>query len=351
MRPFRFLMALVAFCFLGGGVLPAWADDTQAGGQQITITQNGTTISVPSNGTNVVGLTVKAGEVAAGAGIAANKLSDLLNAVITTAVQASQSLKGESDKFAGGLGVITIVLAYVRFAATRDPVTAWVDVFEEMAILGIFASIYVAYQNFAPGFYQWFQALANMIQSGSGQGFVGPLGAAAGAAYESIVKAYAATSWTEYISLTVSLAPLFLAYLLLMVTSVVFTFMNGLGQIQAAVGIVMGQMAIGLGFSSYTRGFFKSWLDYMISASMYVVVSAILSRLVTGSLVNAITAGPGSGLSTATSAAYVFDLSLFIFLLSFEIPKMAGMFGGGASASGGVFATAAKQAAKVAAVV
>jgi hypothetical protein len=34
------------------------------------------------------------------------------------------------------------------------------------------------------------------------------------------------------------------------------------------------------------------------------------------------------------NAAYVFDLAVFVLLLSLEIPKLAGIFGGGASASG-----------------
>ncbi|WP_321853274.1 type IV secretion system protein [Paraburkholderia tropica] len=320
------------------------ADDTQAGGQQTLPTDNGTTITVPSKGDHTVGATVKAGEVAQAAKAAATEFTTLFNAVIPAAVTASQSLKSESDKFAGGLGLITLVLAFVRYAATRDPVTAWVTVFEELATLGIFASIYIGYQNFSPGFYNWFQTLANLIQSGAGQGVSASIGAAGGAAYEAVVKAYQGTSWYEYIALTISLAPLGFAYIILMITSVVFAFMNNLGQIQAAVGIVMGPIAVALGFSSFTRGYFKSWLDWMVSAGMYCVISAILSRLVTGSLSSAITTATASGLSTAQGATYVLDLSLFIFLLSFEIPKMAGMFGGGANASGSLFKKAASVA-------
>ncbi|WP_321905806.1 type IV secretion system protein [Paraburkholderia tropica] len=322
----------------------ARADDTQAAGQQILPTDNGTTISVPSKGDDTVGATVKAGEIAAGAKKASDQLTTLFNSVIPAAVTASQSLKSEADKFAAGLGLITLVLAFVRYAATRDPVTAWLAVFEELGMLGIFASIYVGYQSFGPGFFNWFQSLANMIQAGAGQGVSASIGAAAGAAFEAVVKAYQGTHWYEYIALTISLAPLGLAYIVLMITSVVFAFMNNLGQIQAAVGIVMGQIAIALGFSSYTRGYFKSWLDWMISASMYCVISAILSRLVTGSLSSAITTATSSGLSTSYGATYVLDLSLFVFLLSFEIPKMAGMFGGGANASGSLFKKAASVA-------
>ncbi|MBB3262306.1 type IV secretion system protein [Paraburkholderia sp. WP4_3_2] len=351
MRFQRLLWAIVPSIFLSLVSLTAHADDTQAGGQQITPTQTGDVISVPSKGDDTFGTTVKAGEVAAGAKKASDKFTALFNAVITTAVTASQSLKSEADKFAGGLGVITLVMAFVRFSATRDPVSAWIDVFEEVATLGIFASIYIGYQSFAPGFFNWFQTLANLIQSGAGTGVSASLGSAAGAAFEAVVAAYKATHWYEYIAVTMSMVPLLAAYVILMITSVVFAFMNNLGQIQAACGIVMGQIAVALGFSPYTRGFFKSWLDYMISACMYCVVSAILSRLVTGSLTDAITVASSSGLSTSMGGTYVLDLSLFVFLLAFEIPKIASMFGGGASASGGMFSTAAKSAAKVAALV
>jgi hypothetical protein len=336
-------LAILALCVMVFGSAVARADDTPAEGQQIT-PGGDSTVTVSSSGSDTFGSTIKSGEIAQGNASALAKMNALFNAVIPAAVSASQSVKSEADKFAAGLGVITLVLTWVRFASTRDPVMAWVVVFEELAMLGVFASLYVSYQTFAPGFYGWFQTLANLIQSGAGAGVAGSIGAAAGAAFEAVMEAYKGTHWYEYIALTISLAPLLAAYLVLMVTSVVFAFMNNLGLIQAAVGIVMGQIAIALGFSSYTRGFFKSWLDYMISAGMYCVVSAILSRLVTGSLTSAITAATANGLSTAQGATYILDLSLFVFLVSFEIPKMAGMFGGGAGVSGSLFRKAASVA-------
>lgn len=321
----------------------ARADDTQAGGQQITPASDNT-VTVTSTGNDTFGSTIRSGEIAQGNASAASKLNALFSAIIPAAVAASQSVKPEADKFAAGLGAITLVLTWVRYAATRDPVNAWVVVFEELAMLGIFASIYVGYQNFSQGFYGWFQTLASMIQSGAGAGFLTMTGGVAGTAFESIMQAYKGTHWYEYIALTISLVPLILAYIILMLTGVVFTFMNNLGLIQAAAGIVMGQIAIALGFSSFTRGYFKSWLDYMISAGMYCVVSAILARLVIGSLSTALTAATANGMTTAQGASYVFDLSLFVFLLSFEIPKFAGMFGGGANASGSLIKKAASVA-------
>jgi hypothetical protein len=345
MMSLRFSLSILAgFAIAFSLMSAAYADDSPALG-------NGATISMPTTGDDTFGATVQAGEVAKGANKAAANFSNLFSAIIPTAVRVSQNLKTEADKFAAGLGVITLILTFFRFIATRDPISAWVDAFEELAILGIFASLYVGYQTFGPGLFGWFQKLATMIQPGAGQGVAATMASASGQAYESVVKAFSTTKWWNIPALIVSLGPLLVAYVVLMASSIVFVFMNNLGLIQAAVGIVMGQIAVALGFSSYTRGFFKAWLDWMVSSGMYCVVSAILSQLVAGSLNDAMAAAVGEGLSTSYGATYVMDLSFFVFLLSFEIPKMAGMFGGGASASGGMFATAAKQAAKVAAVV
>ncbi|MEM5330784.1 type IV secretion system protein [Paraburkholderia sp. JHI2823] len=336
-------LALLAFCLTLFVSMGARADDTPAEGQQITPPSD-TTVTVTSSGKDTFSSTIKSGEIAQGNASAIAKMNALFNAVIPAAVSASQSVKPEADKFAAGLGVITLVLAWVRFAGTRDPVNAWVVVFEELAMLGVFASIYVGYQTFSAGFFGWFQTLAGMIQSGAGTGVAASIGAAGGAAFEAVVQAYKGTHWYEYIALTISLIPLLIGYGVLMLTSIIFAFMNNLGLIQAAVGIVMGQIAIALGFSSFTRGYFKTWLDYMISAGMYCVVSAILSRLVTGSLTQAISAATSKGLSTAQGATYVMDLAFFVFLISFEIPKFAGMFGGGANASGSIMKKAASVA-------
>ncbi|MBB3262379.1 hypothetical protein F4827_006368 [Paraburkholderia bannensis] len=343
-----FLALLVAFAMGHGFVSIAYADDSPAEGQQIVPSDApAPPASSPGKGAN----TVRKGEVAVGAAKATQAFNTLFSAIIPTAVKTSQNLKSEADKFAAGLGVITLVLTFVRFSATRDPTQAWVDAFEEVAILGIFASLYVGYQTFGAGFFGWFQKLAALIQAGAGSGVSATMAAASSAAYDAFMTAKDATSWYDVPALIVSMGPLLVAWLVLMVTSIVFAFMNNLGLIQAGVGIVMGQIAVALGFSSYTRGFFKAWLDWMISSGMYCVISAILSQLVAGSLNDAMTAAAAQSLSTSEGATYVMDLSFFVFLLSFEIPKMAGMFGGGASASGGMFSTAAKTAAKAAAFV
>jgi type IV secretory pathway VirB6-like protein len=206
------------------------------------------------------------------------------------------------------------------------------------------ASIYVGYATFAPGFYGWFGTLANDIAGANVANGANGLGAAASELYDAIVKSLNGAAWYEYIKALLMIGPLLIAYVVLMITSLVFAYFSNIGQLQAAAGIVMGQIAVALGFSPFTRGYFKSWLDYMVSASMYTVVAAILMKLVSGSLLTAIAAGSKVGLSTPEGATYVMDLSIFVFLLSFEIPKIAGMFGGGANASGSALGKVAKIA-------
>jgi hypothetical protein len=72
----------------------------------------------------------------------------------------------------------------------------------------------------------------------------------------------------------------------------------------------------------------------MIHSGMYVVMVAVLVKLVGTSISSALSNATRVGSSTQVSGAYVFDLAIFVLLLSFEIPKLAGMFGSGAGASG-----------------
>ncbi|MEM5371862.1 type IV secretion system protein, partial [Paraburkholderia azotifigens] len=126
---------------------------------------------------------------------------------------------------------------------------------------------------------------------------------------------------------------LLLAFIVILIASIVFAYFSAVGQIQAAVGIVLGPIAISLGFSSYTRNYFMRWLDWMIHSGMYVVMVAVLVKLVGANIANAVSkATPASG--ATVTGAYAFDLAVFVLLLAFEIPKLAGMFGSGAGATG-----------------
>ncbi|BCZ85483.1 hypothetical protein PTKU64_91580 (plasmid) [Paraburkholderia terrae] len=335
----RIFAAALLPLFLIGTPLSAFADDP-------IVLPDGTVVPANSSSTPAANASsyVKPGEFSAGSKQAMDKITALFSSVMDTAVEISKQIKPEADKFAGGLGVITLILAAIRFAATRDPVMAWLAFFEEVAVLGIFASFYIEFAQFGPGFYKWFLSLANTIGGTDMSSTLGVIGSAAGQILDAIVKAFSGAGWTAIFSVAVAMVPLFLAWLVLSVTSVVFAFFINLGQLQFACGVVMGQIAFALGFSTFTRGYFKTWLDYMISAGMYVVVAAILMRLVTQSLIAAVQDATAKGLSTSGASGYVFDLAVFVFLISFEIPKIAGMFGGGANASGSIVAKVGRAA-------
>jgi hypothetical protein len=342
-RFIRTAVALLAILFVvvSPGIALA---QTSASGALPAGTPAGTPNPPTTTPTGTTGASYTPGEIGTGNTKALSAISSLFNAVIATAVDASKLVKPEADKLAGGLAVITLVLAFARYAATPHPTMAWLGVFEDLGMLGIFASIYVGYATFAPGFYGWFGTLANDIAGADVANGASGLGAAASDIYNAIVKSLDGAAWYEYIKALLMIGPLALAYLVLSLTALVFEYFSNIGQLQAAAGIVMGQIAVALGFSPFTRGYFKSWLDFMVSASMYTVVAAILMKLVSGSLLTAIAAGKNIGLSTPVGATYVMDLSIFVFLLSFEIPKIAGMFGGGANASGSALGKVAKVA-------
>ncbi|WP_186214987.1 type IV secretion system protein [Burkholderia gladioli] len=286
------------------------------------------------------------GEVAQGAMAAIDQITQLMKDLIDLAVTVSKSLDKDSDKMAGGLAVVTIVLAFVRFAATRDPVAAWGSVFEDLAILGVFASVYLAYGTWAPGFYKWFNDMAVAVSGTDAQSLPVAMVKSAGAIFDAINEALKAEHWWNYVALAINLVPLLAAWFILMVASLVFLFYISLGTIQMAVAIVMGKIAFALGMSEFTRGWFKSWLDFTIGAGMYMVVAAILQRLMTTTLATSFGNTIAKGLTTPYSGSMTLDLSIFVLILSFEIPKFASMFGGGANASGGAIKSLSKIATK-----
>ncbi|WP_175958017.1 type IV secretion system protein [Burkholderia sp. BCC0405] len=286
------------------------------------------------------------GEVAKGATAAIEEITKILNDLIDLAVELSKTLDKDSDKMAGGLAVITLVLAAVRYAATRDPVAAWQSLFEDLAVLGIFAAVYVSYGKWAPGFYKWFNDMAIAVSGTDAQSLPMSMVKTAGALYDAVMEALKAEHWYNYMALLINLLPLLAAWACLMVASLVFLFFISLGTIQMAVAIVMGKIAFALGMSEYTRGWFKSWLDFTIGAGMYMVVAAILQRLMTDTLAKAFGSAIAKGLTTPFAGSLALDLSIFVLILSFEIPKFASMFGGGANASGGAIKGLTKLATK-----
>jgi TrbL/VirB6 plasmid conjugal transfer protein len=276
----------------------------------------------------------KPGELGQGSRDAVTQVASLLNNLIPAAVALSQKVLPEANKFAWGLAAITIVLAGVRFAGTHHPVSAWISVFEEIAVLGIFVALYLGYTTSAAGFWNWFVNLASLINS-SDVTVPSQMATLGGTIFEALKDNYGV--WGALTHPAAALGDaiiLLLAFIVMTIAAIFYAYYTSVGQIQAALGIVLGPIALALGFSSYTRGYFQKWLDWMISAGMYVVVVAILMGLVNSSISSAFSKASGVGVHTTLNAAYVFDLAIFMLLLSLEIPKLAGIFGGGASASG-----------------
>jgi len=297
------------------------------------ITGVDTTTSTTTTSTTTGAMTAAPGEIGVGINQASTKLGSIIDTVITSAVTLSQTLKPEADKFAGALAVITIILAGVRFSASHHPVAAWVELFEELGMFGIFATFYLGYTTCAPTFYNWFSTMAGEIAPKI-DGQFGAFGASVSDMWDGVVTVWKTASVFDIPSLIPNFIPVLLACVVMLLTSVVVLYFTHLGAIQSSVGIVVGQIAFALGFSSYTRGYFKNWLNYMINSGMYIVVSAILISLVGKNIAAAMLIGKDAFL-TNQGAAMLLDLSLFVFLLSFEIPKMASLFGGGGGVSGG----------------
>ena len=126
------------------------------------------------------------------------------------------------------------------------------------------------------------------------------------------------------------------AFVFCALAALLYTFFISLGEIAAAIGIVIGPIAVALGFSDYSRRYFSSWLDYMIGASMYSVVAAVMARLVSSALVSTLIDQKSAGTATLAGAVYAMSIALFMILVAFELPKIAGaIFGSGGGISGG----------------
>ncbi|KXV16532.1 hypothetical protein CR51_01000 [Caballeronia megalochromosomata] len=303
-----------------------------AGSGTLSGTSSGTADTSGSAKGNAVAS--KDGDFASGATNAANQIHVLLGNVFSIAVAASANVMDEANKFAWGLGVISIVLMGVRFAGTHHPISAWVDLFEELATLGIFVALYLGYSTSASGFWTWFEQLAAHISGGDNGSVGAAMGKLAGVMFDALKSKFSVFGLMNLGGSLADVLVLAISAVAMCVASIVFIFFTAIGQVQAAVGIVLGPIAIALGFSSYTRSYFKKWLDWMISAGMYVVVVAILVKLVGTSIESAIAKATQVGGNTTLNGAYVIDLSIFVLLLSFEIPKLATIFGGGATATG-----------------
>ena len=277
-----------------------------------------------------------------------NGFKSFRSGLVAGAVSLSSSLNTEAGKIAFGLGVIALTLAAIQFAATSDPTTAWTGLLEAFLVLGIFSTLFVSYTAFAPGLYEWFQSLADKISGtrASNPAFV--LASIAGSFIDSFTKSIGAAKWYDIAGVLFASFLLVFAFAFCAIAALLYSFFIALGEIQVAIGIVIGPIAVSLGFFEYTRRFFSSWLDFMISGSMYVVVAAIMGKLVASALTSSLDTVSTVGTAAPASAAYACGVAIFMIFVALEIPKIAGaIFGSGGGASGGgVIRLATKLATK-----
>ncbi|WP_459574035.1 type IV secretion system protein [Cupriavidus sp. 8B] len=275
------------------------------------------------------------------------ELMALRDGLLSGGVALSRTTAPEAGKFAWALAVITITIGGIRFMAHRHPVGAWVELLETLTILGIFSAIYLSFDSFGPGIFQWFDEIARAMSGGNyGTGSV--LAYTAGKFLDSFVEAIKVASWYNKLDAIISGLGLLIAFLLSAIAAIVYTYYIMIGQLQAAVGLAVGLIAVALGFSEYTRKYFWAWFDYMVTASMYIVTSAIIANLVAAATGETIQKVAAVGTSTAAAGWKAASLSVLVLLISFEIPKLAGsLFGTGGGISGGAAASAAKGAMKL----
>lgn len=331
LKRLRWLSLIVCLLATTLAAPAAFADDNM-------ILPDGSTLSTgsPATGssTSAKPLTSADGDFGQGSTDAVSQIQGLLGGIIPAAVAASASVMDEANKFAWGLGVISLVLLGVRFSGTHHPISAWVNLFEEVAVLGIFVALYLGYSTSAAGFWTWFEQLATHISGGSSNSIPTQMATLAGTMFDAVKTRFVSIKLlTDLTGTVVDAIGLFLAFVVVLIASIVFAYYSAVGQIQAAVGIVLGPIAIALGFSSYTRNYFMKWLDWMIHSGMYIVMVAVLIKLLGSNIATAVQRATNVSGATSTGA-YAFDLAVFILLLSFEIPKLAGMFGSGAGATG-----------------
>lgn len=312
-------------------------------------TAGSTAVSASTTQPTGLGLAITAAIVTNSFNYISKEVQQVSQTILGTAVTTSSSLNSESDKIAGGLAVLVLVLTFVEYAGTHHPVSAWVKVFMNIMVLGIFALVYVGYSTAAPGFYNWFVTLATDLNGGTPT--FQALGAAADAVLVGIAHSTDGLGITDIANVSRVLMILVvdfaaaICFLTMCLSGVVFIYYTLIGLVQSAIGIVFGKIAIALGFHQMTRNFFSSWLSFMIHAGMYTAVSAAMNTLVIKTFISALQSNtPGGTLDFSTSFASVIALtviSIFILLLSMEIPKIAGMFGSGASGGPGIVGKAA----------
>ncbi|WP_316157711.1 type IV secretion system protein [Cupriavidus sp. BIC8F] len=292
-------------------------------------------------------LTPAAGSTGEALSSTVRELLALRDGLLDSGIAISRTTAPEAGKFAWALTVLTLVIAGFRFTAHRNPVGAWVEFIESLTVLGIFAAMYLSFDSFGTGIFKWFDQLARSM-SGGNYDTGSLLAYTAGKFLDSFFKAFRVAAWYDKLDVIFSCLGLLIAFALTAAASIVYTYFVMIGQLQAAVGLAIGLIAVSLGFSEYTRKYFWAWLDFMLTASMYVVTAAIIANLVAASTGETIQKVADIGTSTAAAGWKATSLSVLVLLISFEIPKLAGsLFGTGGGVSGGAAMGLAKGAWKL----
>jgi len=282
------------------------------------------------------------GDVGEGIKKTLDKLNGLRSSLIQAATSLSQATLDDADKIAFGLGVITLVLAGLRFAATSDAVSAWTDLFETFLVLGIFASLYASYTSFAPGLFLWFNHLAASINGGVDiYNLPISLARTGGSFYDSVVKTLIAglSNPLRLIDAVIAAILFGLAFIAVLIAALIYSWFILVGHLQVAIGIVVGPLAVAFGMADISRKYFTAWLDYMITGSMYMVVAAIISKLVSEGLLNMVKDVGTVGTDTTLAASYALSTAIVLIFIALEIPKISGSLfgtGGGISGAGGM---------------
>ncbi|MDK3022953.1 type IV secretion system protein [Cupriavidus taiwanensis] len=274
---------------------------------------------------------------------AIDQTTNITSGLIGSAIGLSHKVTPEANKLAFALAVITLTLASIRFMGAMHPIGAWVNLIETLSIVGIFAAIYLGYDSFATGLYEWFRALAASLSGDDKLSIASTLATTAGKLWAAVGRVVLAGELLQGI---VTALVLFFAFVVVALTAFVYAFFMMLGEIQVAIGIVLGPIAVALALSDYTRRYFMSWLDFMIGSCMYVVIAAVLANLIGGTMEPSLSKMNNIGTDTVAAAAYALGIAIMLFMVSLEIPKLAGaVFGSGAGASGSGPLTAAGKGA------
>lgn len=284
----------------------------------------------------------KPGDISEGIRKTLSKLDGMRSSLIQAATSLSKATVEDANKIAFGLGVITLVLAGLRFAATSDPVSAWTDLFETFLVLGIFASLYASYTSFSSGLFLWFDHLATSINGGNSiYDLPASLADTGGKFVDSILKTLKAGIVNPLSLLDAVVAAILFAFafIAVLIAALIYSWFILVGHLLVAVGIVVGPLAVAFGMADISRRFFNAWLDYMVTGSMYMVVAAIISQLVSKPLVAMVGDVGQIGTDTTIAASYALSTAIILVFVAMEIPKIAGSLfgtGGGVGATGGM---------------